>query len=154
MSFKEKSIWVSLVTTVFIFSYYFISLQSLADLPVNETKQIAGELLLKAIIMMIIVEIIFHIIIAIFNPDDAQQKADERDKLYQLKANSIGYSFLILGVMISLGHILLNEFLAPTDTSEVIQVFPLLTAHILLFSFIISELARFTSQLFFYRKGA
>ena len=154
MSFKEKSIWVSLVTTVFIFSYYFISLQSLADLPVNETKQIAGELLLKAIIMMIIVEIIFHIIIAIFNPDDAQQKADERDKLYQLKANSIGYAFLILGVMISLGRILLNEFFAPTDTSEVIQVLPLLTANILLFSFIISELARFTSQLFFYRKGA
>lgn len=56
--------------------------------------------------------------------------------------------------MISLGHILLNEFFAPTDTPEVIQVFPLLTAHILLFSFIISELARFTSQLFFYRKGA
>lgn len=90
MSFKEKSIWLSLVTTVFVFSYYFIRLQSLSDLTVNEAKQFAGELFLKTIIMMIIVEIFFHIIIAIFNPEDAQQKADERDKLYQLKANSIG----------------------------------------------------------------
>ncbi len=56
--------------------------------------------------------------------------------------------------MIFLGRMLLNEFLSPTDTSKVIHEFPLLTAHILLFGFIISELARCASQLFFYRKGA
>jgi uncharacterized membrane protein len=154
MSFKEKSIWISLISTVCIFGYYFLSLQGLGSLPIEEANNIAAKLIVKAVLMTILVEVILHIVVAIFSPQDAQEAEDERDKFYQMKANSIGYTILILGVIVTLGHILLGAILPEIAEAHFAATFPLLSAHILLFSFIISEVARFSSQVFFYRKGA
>jgi hypothetical protein len=55
--------------------------------------------------------------------------------------------------MITLGHILIIE-ISPSFSSQNSSIeIPLLTAHILMFSFILSEVVRFSSQLYYYRKG-
>ena len=154
MSFTEKSIWVSLISTICIFGYYFINVLSLGSMPLEQANIVAVQLLFQAVVTTVVVEIILHTVIAICNPNDAQQPSDERDKLYKMRANSIGYSVLILGVMLTLGHILLGSFFPDFKGQNTAATFPLLSAHILFFSFIISEVARYSSQVFFYRKGA
>ena len=154
MSFKEKSIWVSLISTVCIFGYYFINVLSLGSMPLEQANIAAVQLLFQAVITTVVVEIILQTVIAICNPSDAQQPSDERDKLYKMRANSVGYSVLILGVILTLGHILLSSFFPEFKGQNAVATFPLLSANILFFSFIISEVARYSSQVFFYRKGA
>ena len=154
MSFEEKSIWVSLISTVCIFGYYFINVLSLGSMPLEQANIAAVQLLFQAVVTTVVVEIILHTVIAICNPNDAQQPSDERDKLYKMRANSVGYSVLILGVILTLGHILLSSFFPEFKGQNAVATFPLLSANILFFSFIISEVVRYSSQVFFYRKGA
>ena len=90
--------------------------------------------------------------LALSNRKAAEIGADERDKLYEFKGNNYGYTVLVIGVFISLGKIVLLE-MNPTfiEHSDMLKV-PLLTAHILLFSFILSEVVRFSAQLYYYRR--
>ncbi|MBU3004779.1 hypothetical protein KO534_15615 [Paraglaciecola arctica] len=87
------------------------------------------------------------------NRKEADLGADERDKLFEYKANSLGYVILVIGVFVTLGRVVfleLNpEFFEQSNTFNI----PLLTAHILLFSFIFSEVVRFSAQLYYYRSG-
>lgn len=154
MSFEEKSTWISLVSTVLIFGYYFVNVLNLGELPVTEAKLAAGGLLLQAVVLIVIVEMIFQGILAATNHQAAKLGSDERDKLYQYKANNIGYTVLVTVVMITLGRILILEFNPSFDEQNSSLQIPLLTAHILMFSFILSEVARFSCQLYYYRKGA
>jgi hypothetical protein len=56
-------------------------------------------------------------------------------------------------VMITLGHLLFLEFNLAWASDNSMQSIPLLTAHILIFSFILSEIVRFTAQLVYYRSN-
>lgn len=154
MSFEEKSTWISLVSTALIFGYYFVNILNLGHLPLGVAKLAAAGLLLQAAVFIVIVEIVFQGMLAATNHQAAKLGADERDILYQYKANNIGYTILVIGVMITLGRILILEFNPSFDEQNSSLKIPLLTAHILMFSFILSELARFSSQLYYYRKGA
>jgi hypothetical protein len=102
--------------------------------------------------LIIIVEIIFQGMLALSNRKAAELGADERDTLFAYKGNDFGYTVLAIGVFISLGWSVLLEinsaFIAQSNALKV----PLLTAHILLFSFIFSEVVRFSAQLYYYRR--
>lgn len=153
MSFREKSIWISLVSTVLIFGDYFLNVLSLGGLPAEVAKSAALGLSLRAIFLIIIVEIIFQGMLAISNRKAAELGADERDKLFEYKGNNFGYTILVIGVFISLGRIVLLEMNPEYIAQTNMQNIPLLTAHILLFSFILSEVVRFSAQLYYYRSG-
>ena len=153
MSFKEKSTWISLVSTVLIFGYYFINIIALRDVPLEIAKVAAAGLLLEAIILITIVEIIFQGMLASTNHKAAQLGADERDKLFEMKGNMAGYTVLVIGVMLTFTRILIVEFNPDfADQNSSLKI-PLLTAHILMFSFILSEVTRFSGQLYYYRRG-
>jgi len=153
MSFKEKSTWISLFSTVLIFGYYFINLIGLTELPDAQAKTAAGDLLMRAVILSVVVEIIFQGMLAATNHQAASLGDDERYKYYQYKANNIAYSILVTGVLVTLGRILFLEFNPAFDDHDSSLNIPLLTAHILMFSFILSEVVRFSCQLYYYRKG-
>lgn len=153
MSFREKSIWISLISAVLIFGDYFLNVISLVGLPAEVAKSAALGLSLKALFLIIIVEIIFQGMLAMSNRKAAELGADERDKLFEYKGNNFGYTVLVIGVFISLGRIVFLEMNPEfIEQSKVLEV-PLLTAHILLFSFIFSEVVRFSAQLYYYRSG-
>lgn len=153
MSFKEKSAWISFFSTLLIFGYYFVEVIALRDASPAFAKEAAVALLGKAVILTIIVESIFHGMLAATNRKAAQLGADERDRWIELRANNWGYTVLVVGVFITFGRIITLEF-NPDFTSSLSNAVPLLTAHILMFSFILSELVRFGGQIILYRSEA
>lgn len=99
MSFREKSIWISLISTVLIFGDYFLNVISLGGLPAEDAKAAALELSLRALILIIIVEVLFQGMLAINNRKEAGLGADERDKLFEFKGNKFGYTVLVLSLI-------------------------------------------------------
>ncbi|TRY33493.1 hypothetical protein FM019_04125 [Aliiglaciecola sp. M165] len=91
--------------------------------------------------------------LAATNHKAAEMGADERDKLFEYRGNNFGYSILVIGVLFTLGRIITLEYNPQwNEHSSSLQI-PLLTAHILMFSFILSEVARFAGQIYYYRRG-
>ena len=152
MSFREKSIWISLISTLLIFGNYFLNVISLGGLPQEAAKVAALGLSLRAIFLIIIVEIIFQGMLVVSNRKAAEFGADERDKLFAYKGNNFGYTVLAIGVFISLGWSVLLEINPEFIVQSNLLKVPLMTAHILLFSFIFSEVVRFSAQLYYYRR--
>lgn len=153
MSFKEKSTWISLLCTICIFAYYFYNLGALVGIPEVQAKAAATSLATRAIIYIVIAETLFQALLSASNHRDAELGNDERDQIFSYKSNRVAYSILVTGVFITLGRLVLVEYNPNfADHNSSLQI-PMLTAHILLFSFILSEVARFATQLFYYRRG-
>jgi hypothetical protein len=153
MSFREKSIWISLISTLLIFGDYFLNIIALGNLPEQVAKTAALELSIRAFVLIIIVEIIFQTMLAVSNRKAAKLGADERDKLFEYKGNNFGYSVLVVGVLITLGRMVSMEISPEFIEQFKVLDIPFLTAHILLFSFILSEVVRFSAQLYYYRSS-
>jgi hypothetical protein len=153
MSFREKSIWISLISTLLIFGDYFLNIIALGNLPEQVAKTAALELSIRAFVLIIIVEIIFQSMLAVSNRKAAKLGADERDKLYEYKGNNFGHTVLIIGVLMTLGRMVSLEISPEFIEQFKVLDIPFLTAHILLFSFILSEVVRFSAQLYYYRSS-
>ena len=152
MSFSEKSAWISFFSTLLIFGYYFFKLFGLSGADGEEASQAAVRLLTQAVVLTIIVESVFHGMLAATNRKAAELGADERDKLIELKASKLGYAILSTGVIIVIVRLIILEFNPDFADHKSSLHIPLLTAHILMFSFILSELVRFGGQIVYYRR--
>ncbi|GAA0854684.1 hypothetical protein [Aliiglaciecola litoralis] len=153
MSYKEKGAWISLISTLCIFGYYFYNIALLFGAPIEYAKEQAKDLLAQAIILSIVVEAAFHTLLAAANFKDADRGGDERDKLFEYRANNIAYTILVIGVIATLGRIIGIEYNPEWGDHRSSLQIPLLTAHILMFSFILSEIVRFAGQIFYHRRG-
>lgn len=121
--------------------------------PPEIAKEAAKDLLIQAVFLSIVVETFFHAVLAATKRKNAEVEGDERDEMYEYKANSLGYSVLVVGVVITLGHIITLEYNPSWGQHPRVVHIPLFAAHILMFSFILSEIVRFASQIFYYRRG-
>ena len=141
MSFKEKSIWISLIVTILIFGFYFVFAftEMKNNSPEGALGTIAG-IFIGVIILIIVMEIILHSVIAIVFRKEASEKEDERDKIIELKGSRFSYIILAVGVWI-------------TGFSLFFVSSPIMMAHILLLFFILAEITGFATQLYFYRRG-
>ena len=135
-SFEEKSIWISLLTISLIFGYYFVRIvQMVSQDDINVAQSIV--LIISVIVMVIIVEVVFHIIIAL---KDRPEALDERDRMIELKATRNAYFVLVFGIFLPMAGI-------------AAQVRPFIVAHVIMFIFVLSEITKFLTQLFYYRRG-
>ncbi len=135
-SFHEKSIWISLATISLIFGYYFVRVfKMVSQDQINVVESIV--LLISVIVMVIVVEVVFHIILALRARPQIQ---DERDRLIELKATRNAYFVLVFGIFLPIACIAAS-------------VRPFIVAHVIMFVFVLSEIAQFLSQLFYYRRG-
>ncbi|MEI9991591.1 MAG: hypothetical protein WDM86_16295 [Rhizomicrobium sp.] len=95
MAFREKTAWISLLSTLIIYGLYFWS--------VVRTGQQMGSFhlgsLIGTIVALVIVQVALIVVAAIFSPKDAQAPRDEREKLIELRAIRIGYFGLAMGVL-------------------------------------------------------
>lgn len=158
MSFSEKNTWISLVSTLAIFTYYFFNVWQLVDTAALHASGNADMLLdaiqvlsLEVIFWIVVLEIISHTLFAMGNAKAAAMGADERDKLLALKAGRIGHGVMVTGVMIFIISQLWfrQSHVFGIDLTEVF-----FTANLLLAVFIVSELVRFTALICYYRQGA
>lgn len=149
LSFQEKSIAGSLIITVVLFGWYFLQVFKVLAGDSSETSDVLPLVLIGVVVTLILVEIIYHVLIAVGSrPEDG----DERDALIEAKATRIAYFVLAAGCITTIGHTILNASIEP-DMADRVYVNPIMTANYILLSFILAEITGFAMQLYYYRRG-
>ena len=142
ISFREKSLWISLVSTLLFFGYYFVK----AFNAIFQSKDFRPELIglfIKIMILFIVVQIISHIIISVYSKtarEEAQEGEDERDRLIKLRGIRNSHYVLSVGVWAAC---LWMPFLET----------PFIMANILMLFFVLAGVIDYTTQLVYYRRG-
>ena len=139
ISFKEKSLWTSLIITIVIFGYYFSRVFSALNQPTVDTSGLI-TLFIGVVFAMIVLEIVSHITLTAIYKKEASDFNDERDKLIELKAIRISYYILILGVFQAVVSLLMGKA-------------PIMSTNIILLFFVVAQIAGDITQLVYYRKG-
>lgn len=116
MSYKERSIWASLIVLVYIWFNYFAELFALNSMNKLSVEGV-NDLLLDVVIITIVLEIAVQIIVAIIDNKDANYDEDERDKIIALHGNNYAYNILFVGVFLAVFYTViptLADYLFPS----------------------------------------
>jgi len=135
LSFQERSLWLTLVSLILAFGFYFGNVLPSASIDVMPT-QVAMFVL--AVALLVITQVAGHIVIAVV---DRRSETDERDRLIGLRGTRNGAYVLATGVFMALCATLLS------DGNFVF-------AHVLLGFWVVAQLVETVSQLVLYRRGA
>jgi len=135
VTFKEKSLWIQVVTLSLVFGSYFWALDytGVDRFPPNLVSHFIGLL-----VVLTVLTILGHIFAAAFNEPENE---DERDLIIELKATRIKAFLLASSIVITMltSLTLQNEFV---------------TLHLLLLFLVVSEVVEKAVQLFYYRQGS
>jgi len=135
VTFKEKSLWIQIVTLSLVFGSYFFNLDytGVDRFPPNLVSHFIGLL-----VLLTVLTILGHIFAAAFNEPENE---DERDLIIELKATRIKAFLLASSIVITMltSLTLQNEFV---------------TLHLLLLFLVVSEVVEKAVQLFYYRQGS
>lgn len=140
LSFEEKSTWASLVILLFVFTGYFSQVINGITSGSLDKAEVTG-MFFGAVITVIVMEIVLHIAIAVFNVKDADQSTDERDRLFSMRAGNISGWVLGFGVLIIAAQTFMKD------------LNPLWVANLLLFMVFISQIVSYALKLYYYRRG-
>lgn len=134
LTFEEKSLWVLFLGLLGVYGYYFSMV-----LPTDAVNVMPQHKVLFAMAVAYLVasQVVGHILIAIVDPRD---ETDERDRLIELKGTRVGSWVLAAGVFITLVVAVQTEG-------------NFLFTHVLLGSWVLSQLVEIGSQLYLYRRG-
>ena len=100
------------------------------------------RLAVVAIVLIIVLQIVFHAIIAALMHKEADEPRDERDHLVEQQARRIAYYVLEIGGVLLAGHLFLNE------------VPGLLAAHYLVILLVVADIAKYAATFLCYRRMA
>ena len=137
MSFREKSAWISMLSMLAIYGFYFWSV-------IHAGPQAGGFHfggLLETIIALVVVQIVLTVAAAIFTPKEAKAPRDEREKLIELRAMRVAYSGLATSVALAC-------FFGAFDPPI------LFNTNALLFILVTAEILRSACQIVQYRRSA
>lgn len=130
MCFREKTAWISLLSMAGIYGLYFWSV----------IQHRPGSLLVT-IIALVFVQTGLTIVVAVFDPKEAQARRDEREKLIDLRATRIAYAGLATSVALAC---FFGAFHPPI----------IFNTNALLFLLVTAEILRSGCQIIQYRRGA
>jgi hypothetical protein len=96
MSFREKSAWITLVSVLVCFGAYFFEV--FAHFGTDRHFGGAGSLhlLLLSVLALAAVHITLTVVAALTTPKDGHGLTDERERMIQWRAQSLGYNVLML----------------------------------------------------------
>lgn len=121
MSYREKSVWGSLIGVMAVYGWYFAM------------PPAVGRLIL-AVVLLIAIEVIFHITLALKTKPEPM---DERDRVIEAKGYRNAYLALVSGVI------------APIF----LPLPPAMAAQVVLLALVVSEIVKSATQLYCYRRG-
>ena len=151
MSYKERSIWVSLAITLYIWFNYFSTLYWSAQQN-NLTVDAMQSALLSVVFMTIVLEILHHVVIAIIDHKNANYDEDERDKKISLIGSQNAYYILSFTTIAAVLHLLF-----PVMTQALVVMLNLpneyIIINIIIFGALAAEITKFSTQVFYYRRG-
>ena len=107
-----------------------------------------GRLVL-AVIAIVVIEIAYHIVLAL---ESKPEPKDERDILIECKAYRNAYFLLATGAFLVIGCVIMAGLARDAAPTRII-VTPFMTVNLVLFFMVLAELAKFLTQLFYYRRG-
>ena len=143
MSYMEKSLIASLGITLLIFGWYLYGAFSILSL----NPELPGLVeIIFLIVWVVVLESIIQSFIAIKNKS---QLEDERDKLIEKVAYRYSYGVLSVGIWFLMMQILFDTWF----DNHLMLTTPYGMFHWLLLFFVLSEVVRFGTQLYYYRKG-
>ncbi len=104
ISYREKSAWIHLVSTLLISAFFFLHVPWTLR-PRSSPGLVHG--LFICVLVWVVVQVIAHVVVARMAPDDAKAPKDERDRLIELKAVRIARVVYIVGSLsaVSLLHV-------------------------------------------------
>jgi hypothetical protein len=97
--------------------------------------------------VIIVIEIVYHSIIA---ARSGVESSDERDKEFNLKADRLSGYVLAIGIVLITGHILIRSAIAgapPLPSSLLVSVY-------LMLALTVSEASKLVTQIWYYRVNA
>lgn len=136
MSFREKSAWISVLSMLGIYGFYFWSVMHRGH---ANGFYFGG--LLETIIALVIVQVVLLVAVSILSPKDAKAPRDERDKLIELRSMRVAYSGLATGIAMACFFGAFNPPLV-------------FNTNALLFILVTAEIMRSACQIAQYRLGA
>ena len=147
MTYQEKKSIVSLISAIFIFisfCLYMYPQYPEGGLDSSATFRYWGFFVLiltvVSIVAHIIISIIFNILFRITTREKEPTFADELDKLIDLKANRNSFFVFIIGFVIAMGSLIIDQ------RSQIMFI-------ILIASGFISDVVGSLSKLYYYRRG-
>ncbi|MBE9914003.1 hypothetical protein G8C92_08145 [Paenibacillus donghaensis] len=147
MSYQEKKIIVSIISSILIFTLYTLyAINNAKEGSITSASDFSfwGSFILVLLPVSIVAKIIIHIVFVIFNKiatnEDGPSFEDEFDKIIELKADRISLYVFFFGFIFSM---------VPLVTGQTTYLTFLV---LILFGFLSDLLGRI-AQLYFYRKG-
>ena len=140
MSFREKSAWISVVTYVGVYGYYFWTVFKVVAAGQTSSFHF-GALLVEVVFLLAAVQIVLQVIVSVMNSKEAQAAQDEREKLISLKATRVAFHVVMIGAATTAAAI---AFGAPG----------VYTANGLFLVVVIAEVVKNAGQIILYRLGA
>ncbi len=148
MSFREKSAWLCLITTIVVFVPYFTYVMRLLN---------RAELTAAALVMPFIAAVFFQTVFLIgasiaISIRSKEEKRDERDVMIELKAFKYAYYVFACFIFMGVGLVFLFDVVAaPTlHGQKLISAF---LSQVVLFCFVAAEIAHYLIQVVSYRRG-
>ena len=143
MSFSEKSAWGLLIGLVIMSLWYFP--RAFATVEASGNPIALGAISVVCVVGLVIFEAVYHAVIAPHGGD----VEDERDRLFDLKAErNAGF---VLGIAL---FILVGRILATTTVPELGAMTPLVIAVWILFAITVSEISKVLWQIWYYRTSS
>jgi hypothetical protein len=154
MPFREKSAWVSLLTTSIVWGYYLFILIGEVASGAPDGARLMG-LFSRCVIVIVVAQIVLSIVLAASSPKAANAPADERERMIGLRASHVAFATLsALALIAALSTPLLAvlaRMLFPTDPlSGTIIVL----GSAIFFAVVIAELVRAARQIILYHRLA
>ncbi|MEL7033278.1 MAG: hypothetical protein AAGL97_04265 [Pseudomonadota bacterium] len=140
MGFQEKMAWVMMIILIVTgVSYYSLVFRASAALGATVAPML--PLMIGYVVFLVAMAIIAAIAISIMKPSEASASLDEREKLIQFKGEAWAGRFMGFLVLCALLDFGLNG-----DGNRLF--------HTIFAILIISQIAEYGLQIFFYRRGA
>ena len=148
MSFREKSAWASLLSTLVVYIPYFVYVLS----PSVREGWTLGDALgafIGTVTIHVILQIAIHIAIAI---QTRQEMKDERDAMIEMRSDRIAYHvvvsacFIVVPCVYGLGLGFFRTYLIENATAEFL-------CQLFLMCFVAAELTKYTYRAIAYRRG-
>ncbi|MDB5691362.1 MAG: hypothetical protein JWO81_425 [Alphaproteobacteria bacterium] len=154
MSFREKSAWISLATTLAVWGYYVVAL-----VPALASGRPDGPRLISlfsaCVFLLVVAQVVLSVLIAVHSPKEAQAPADEREQLIGLKASRLAfYTLSALAIVTAIATRLLaaaGPSLFPRDPLGGSMI---VVGSAIFFAVVAAELVRATGQIVYFRRAA
>lgn len=135
-SFEEKSVWVQLISMVVVLGSYLVKAAGMLSEGITDLMAYV-PLFLTSVFLLVTVLVAGHIVVAI---GGGPESSDERDRLIGWRAESRSSWILSVGVLAALIGLIRS-------------VDNVLIAHLLLFSMLLTDVAKYVFQIVYYRRG-